>query len=244
MSEPLRDPPAAVRVTVRCFAAVREALGVEVLVVALPAGSTVAALREELGRRAPLLARLALAYARNRAYATAATVLHDGDEVALIPPISGGGEPPFRFTLQHDPLEARELERQCRTDHDGAVVTFAGVTRDHNDGARVVSLAYEAYAEMATALATAIFTEAQQRFAITRARITHRLGTVPVGEAAVVVVVSAAHRGPAFDACRYLMDRLKHEVPIWKREQLQHDGGTRWVGELPRPEGGPATGSA
>jgi MoaE-MoaD fusion protein len=243
MSDPLRDPALPVRVTVRCFAAVREALGRDSLGVDLPAGATVAGLCAELGKAAPTLLRLPLAFAVNRAYATAATELRDGDEVALIPPISGGSEPPFRFVLQHEPLDPRALEQQCRTDHDGALVTFAGVTRDHNDGAVVVSLAYEAYAEMATAMATAIFAEAQRRFAITRARIVHRLGTVPIGEAAVIVVVSAAHRGPAFDACRYVMDRVKHEVPIWKRELLRDGGDSRWVGELPRPDPGPRAGS-
>ena len=97
------------------------------------------------------------------------------------------------------------------------------------------SLEYEAYAEMAAPLAERLFVDAQARFSITRARIAHRLGPVAVGEASVVVVVSAPHRGPAFDACRYLMERLKHELPIWKREQLRDGGGTRWIGELPRP---------
>jgi len=244
MSDSPPDPARPVRVTVRCFAAVREALGRDCLAVDLPAGATVADLRGELGKTAPALLRLPLAFAVNRAYATAATELRSGDEVALIPPISGGSEPPFRFMLQHAPLDPRALEQECRTDRDGAVVTFAGVTRDHNDGAAVESLAYEAYAEMATALVAAIFADAQRQFAITRARIVHRLGPVPIGEAAVVVVVSAAHRGPAFDACRYLMDRVKHEVPIWKREQLRQGGGSRWVGELPRPDPGPRSGSA
>jgi molybdopterin synthase catalytic subunit len=83
-----------------------------------------------------------------------------------------------------------------------------------------------------------IFEEAIKRFPITRARVAHRLGEVPVGEASVVVVVSSPHRGPAFDACRYLMDRLKHEVPIWKLEQLRDGDAVRWVGELPKGAGG------
>jgi molybdopterin synthase catalytic subunit len=80
----------------------------------------------------------------------------------------------------------------------------------------------------------AIFEEAIKRFPITRARIAHRLGEVPIGEASVVVVVTSPHRGPAFDACRYLMDRLKNEAPIWKQELLAEGGGSRWVGDLPR----------
>lgn len=230
-------PADPVRVTVRCFASVREALGRDEIVVELPAGATVAELRQKLAAAAPAIGRLSLAVAVNRAYATMETQLRSGDEVAFIPPISGGSDAPFRFELQRQPLDARGLELECRTDADGAVVTFAGVTRDHNDGAAVVSLAYEAYAEMASASMAAIFADAQRQFGITRARVAHRLGLVPVGEASVVVVVSAAHRGPAFDACRYLMDRLKREVPIWKQEQLRDGGGTRWIGELPRPPG-------
>lgn len=225
-----------VRVMVRCFAAAREALGADALPLELPAGTTLKDLQSMLVERAPALGRLPLAFAVNRAYAAADTVLRHGDEVALIPPISGGAEPvPFRFDLVAGELDPRALEQECRSDADGAVCTFTGTTRDHNEGAAVISLHYEAYAEMAGPLAERLFADAQQRFAITRARIAHRLGDVPVGAASVVVVVSAPHRGPAFDACRYLMERLKHELPIWKREQLRGAGGTRWIGELPRP---------
>lgn len=226
----------SLRIVVRCFAAAREAVGAAELALQLPAGATVAVLRAHLHQQVPALARLPLAFAVNRAYAADGALLRDGDEVALIPPISGGaGEPPFRFELVAGELDPRALERQCRTDVDGAVVTFTGTTRDHNEGAAVLSLHYEAYAEMATALAEQLFADARQRFAITAARIAHRLGEVPIGEAAVVVVVSAPHRGPAFEACRHLMDRVKHELPIWKRERLQDAGGERWIGELPQP---------
>jgi molybdopterin synthase catalytic subunit len=90
---------------------------------------------------------------------------------------------------------------------------------------------------MANKVMCTLFEEAVKRFPITRARVVHRLGEVPIGEASVVVVVAAPHRGPAFDACRFLMDRLKNEVPIWKLEQLRDGNGVRWVGDLPRPAG-------
>lgn len=229
--------PTSIRVTLRCFAAVREALGQDQLPLELPAGSTVAALRERLVARSPVLARLPVAYAVNRGYAGPERVLADGDEVALIPPISGGADAPAcTLVFSRAPLDARALEQQCRTDGDGALVAFTGTTRDHNDGASVVSLAYEAYEEMAQATMAAIFAAARAKFPFTRARVAHRLGEVPVGEASVVVVVSSPHRGDAFDACRYLMDRLKHEVPIWKRERLRDGAGERWIGDLPRPE--------
>lgn len=227
----------SIRVTLRCFAAVREALGADVLTVELPEGATVADLHRDLVRRAPALQRLPVAFAVNRAYAAAATVLRDGDEVAPIPPISGGA-PTARaaFVLQREPLDPRALEAECRTDHDGAVVTFAGTTRDHNDGSAVVSLSYEAYPEMAEQVLQKLFDAAFGRFAVSRIRVAHRLGLVPVGEASIVVVVGSAHRGPAFDACRWLMDRIKAEAPIWKREQLRDGDAVRWVGELPKPE--------
>jgi MoaE-MoaD fusion protein len=235
----MTDPAARIAVTLRCFAAVREALGTEVMQVELAAGTTVEGLRVLLGQRAPQLLRIPVAYAVNRDYARADTVLGDGDEVALIPPISGGAgsHEAYRFDLANAPLDARALERECRTDADGAVVTFTGTTRDHNDGAAVLSLRYEAYTEMAQRVMCALFEEAIKRFPITRARVAHRLGEVPVGEASIVVVVASPHRGPAFDACRFLMDRVKNEVPIWKREQLRDAAGVRWVGDLPRPPG-------
>ncbi len=231
---------ARVQVTVRCFAAVREAIGCDSLPVELAPGTTVAGLLQQLVAAHPRLGRLPLAFAVNRDYARGETVLHDHDEVAFIPPISGGSgaHDLFRFDLVEGVIDPRALERECRTDGDGAVVTFAGTTRDHNEGAAVVSLRYEAYAEMASRVMGAIFEEAVKRFPITRARVVHRLGLVPVGETSVLVVVSSAHRGPAFDACRWLMDRVKHEVPIWKREQLRSGDGSRWIGELPRREDG------
>lgn len=221
------------KLRVRCFASVRELLGTDELTLELVDGSTLADLERELTARAPDFARLPLARAVNRAYARSDTVLHDGDEVAFIPPISGGA--PTRFAFQQGAIDPRALEEQCRTDGDGAVVTFLGVTRDHNDGARVRGLAYEAYEEMAVPLVERILDDVAARHELGAACVRHRLGAVPIGEASVVVVVAAPHRGPAFEACREIMDRLKAEVPIFKREEL--DGGSRWIGELPREPG-------
>jgi molybdopterin synthase catalytic subunit len=225
-----------VKVTVRCFATVRELLGGDVFDLDVPPGTSVRGLKAILAERAPALAQLAVACAVNRAYAEPERVLAEGDEVAFIPPISGGSssELLFRFVLQHEPLDPRPLEAEVRRDCDGAVVTFAGVTRDHNEGRAVRGLRYEAYAEMASKVMVELFEDAARRFAIGRARVAHRLGEVPIGEASVLVVVSAPHRDAAFDACRFLMDRLKAEVPIFKSEQLAADGSAHWVGDLPR----------
>lgn len=228
------------KVQIRAFAGVRELLGADVLELDLPAGTTVAALKEHLSARHPDLRKLRFTSAVNRDYADATRVLQEGDEVAFIPPISGGSGVPelFRFEFVEGPLDPRRLEAEVRTDRDGAVVTFAGVTRDHNEGQAVTDLRYEAYAEMARKVMLEIFEQAARRFRIGRARVAHRLGPVPVGEASVLVVVAAEHRGPAFDACRFLMDRLKAEVPIFKQERLAGPAADqRWIGEL--PEGRP-----
>ena len=224
-------------IQVRCFASVRELLGTDALSVQLPVGSTVEALKRHLTERAADLARLPVAFAVNQDYATGDTVLKDGDEVAFIPPISGGSgrTDVYRFEFTHEKLDAQALELEVRSDRDGAVLTFAGVTRNHNDGAAVQSLRYECYEEMARKVMGQIFEAALNRFDISRARVVHRLGEVPVGEASVLVVVAAEHRGPAFEACRYLMDQLKAEVPIFKQELLSdaNGGESRWVGKLP-----------
>jgi len=225
---------AAIPITIRCFASVREALGQDQLPLEVAPGTTVAALRQQLGERYPALQRLPLAYAVNLQYAAADRVLVAGDEVAFIPPISGGNElPADRFEWSREALDSRRLEAECRTDADGAVVTFTGTTRNHNEGAAVVSLAYETYPEMAERVMAGLFAAVRERFEVTRMRVAHRLGSVPVGEASIVVVVTSPHRGPAFAACSYLMDRIKQEVPIWKRELLRDGAGERWIGELP-----------
>jgi molybdopterin synthase catalytic subunit len=226
-----------VKVTLRCFAMIRELLGSERLEVELPEGSTLVTLKEHLAKDAPDLLRLPFTAAVNQDYASEDRVLVDGDEVALIPPISGGdpaGER-FDFVLHNGVLDPRSLEQQVRRDADGAVVTFAGVSRDHNEGRAVEGLSYEAYDEMAAKVMADLFDEAAEKFEIGRARVAHRLGEVPIGEASVLVVVGSPHRGPAFEACRYLMDRIKERLPIFKKERFAGpDGETHWVGELPK----------
>lgn len=228
-----------VRVTVRCFGAVRELLAAEQLAAAVDPGTTVEQLLHRYAEQHPRLRSLGIAYAVNLSYAKGDQVLCDGDEVAFIPPISGGAGAAdiYRFEFSDAELDPRSLEAEVRTDADGAVALFAGTTRNHNEGDQVLHLYYEAYEEMAQKVMGRIFEEAVKRFPITRARVAHRLGEVPVGATSVLVVVAAAHRGPAFEACRFLIDRLKDEVPIFKREQLVgEDGQTRWIGDLPRPE--------
>lgn len=134
--------------------------------------------------------------------------------------------------LVRDPIDSDRLARAAARPDCGAIAVFLGTTRDHHDGRRVTRLEYEAYAPMALEALEAIEREAATRFAIASCHVVHRLGEVPPAEASVVVVVAAAHRGPAFDACRWAMDELKRAVPIWKRERFA-DGGDAWVEGTP-----------
>lgn len=134
--------------------------------------------------------------------------------------------------LTSGPLDAGSLAAAVASPACGATVVFHGTTRDHHDGRRVVRLAYEAHEAMAVAALRALERDALDRFEIVACTIAHRLGEVPVGEASVIVAVSAAHRGPAFDAARWVMDELKRTVPIWKREHFE-DGDAAWVAGTP-----------
>ena len=130
--------------------------------------------------------------------------------------------------LTRQPIAAERLLDEARRPDCGAIALFLGTTRDHHQGRTVVRLAYEAYEPMALAALERLEHEAVERHDVAACRIVHRLGEVPAAEASVAVVVSAAHRGPAFDACRWAMDTLKREAPIWKKEFFQ-GGGSAWV---------------
>lgn len=132
------------------------------------------------------------------------------------------------FEIVSDPIDAAGVAASVSRAHAGAVVTFHGVTRDHNDGRRVTRLEYEAYPSMALAEMRKIGASACERWPIAAIAMVHRIGVVPVGEASVVIAVSAAHRAPAFEACHFAIDRLKQVVPIWKKEHF--DGGEVWIG--------------
>ncbi|MGV1050219.1 MAG: molybdenum cofactor biosynthesis protein [Solirubrobacterales bacterium] len=214
---------------VRLFAMLRERAGRDSVEVELPAGATVAdaldqlALSPELGE---LLARLPVRMAVNREYASAATGLGPGDELALIPPISGGAGVHARISAE--PLSAEALSRLVADPAAGAIVCFQGVTRE------VARLDYEAYREMAEAGIAAILAECAERHALLAAAAEHRVGAVPLGEPGVVVAVSAGHREEAFAGAREAIDRIKAEAPIWKRE-VASDGAARWVEGEPAP---------
>jgi MoaE-MoaD fusion protein len=164
-----------------------------------------------------------LLYAVNRQYAGADRPLADGDEVALIPPVSGGA-----FRLQTDALSLDAAVEEVRTDEAGAIATFIGTTRVQSRGRTVRHLDYEAYEEMAEQVMAEIATELKSRYDIYEIAIHHRTGRVEIGEASVVIAVSAPHRQDALAACKDAIDTLKERVPLWKKEV--YEGGEEWIG--------------
>jgi molybdopterin synthase catalytic subunit len=213
---------AAMKVTVRLFAILRERAGRDSIELSLPEGATVAeaveALRSEHGL-ADVIGRLPVRMAVNREYAEAAETLTAGDELALVPPVSGGAGVHVR--VGEEPLSIERLSGLVGRASAGAIVCFQGTTRD------VPQLEYEAYGEMAEERIAAILTDCMARHGLEAAAAEHRIGTVPLGEASVVVAVSAPHREQAFAGAREAIDRIKAEAPIWKREV--DATGSRWV---------------
>ncbi len=161
----------------------------------------------------------------NAEYAEGNTVLRPGDEVALIPPVSGG-QP--MITVTREPLEPEKITALVRKDSNGAVVTFLGVTRDHAEGRKVLGLEYEAYEEMAVKELEKVRSEVLARYDIEDVAISHRIGKVDIGQISLVVATASPHRKEAFHACHEAVDLLKERVPIWKKEHFE-DGDARWV---------------
>jgi MoaE-MoaD fusion protein len=215
-------------VRVRLFAVLREWAGSESVEIELAEGATVADALAELSRVSLLaegLDRMPVRMAVNRVYASSETRLAPGDELALIPPISGGADVHARVT--EEPLSLEALTTAVSRPAAGAVVAFQGVTRE------VARLDYEAYREMAEERMAAILGECVERHGLEAAAAEHRTGSVDLGQAGVIVAVSAGHRAEAFAGAREAIDRIKAEAPIWKRE-VERDGTSRWVeGEPP-----------
>jgi len=206
-------------VTVRLFAMLRERAGAPQVVLELPEGARVA---DALAELHGLAEGLPLVMAVNREYADAEHALAAGDELALIPPVSGGetsAAPWVRVTAE--PLSLDSVAARVRDSRAGAVVTFQGVTRE------VERLEYEAYAEMAEERLADIARTAVERHGLCAAAVEHRVGDVPLSEPSVAVAVSAPHRGEAFAGAREIIDRVKAEAPIWKKEI--EGGEERWV---------------
>jgi MoaE-MoaD fusion protein len=206
-----------VGVTVRLFAGLRERAGWSHREVE---AATVADVWPALGLGAE---PEGLLYAVNKEYAPRDRRLADGDEVALIPPVSGGA-----FRLSDEPLSLERCVDEVRDDEVGAIATFTGTTRRTSRGRTVTQLEYEAYEGMAEATMEGIAQELRTRYNVSDVAIHHRIGRVGIGETSVVIAVSAPHRADALAACRDAIDALKERVPLWKKEV--YEGGEEWIG--------------
>jgi MoaE-MoaD fusion protein len=209
----------SVRVTVRLFAGLRERAGTARLEI------------DDVMRVGDVWAKLGLGdepggllYAVNRAYAGPDDALHDGDEVAVIPPVSGGA-----FRISDSPLDPSAAAAEAASDEAGAVATFVGTVRRSSRGRDVLYLEYEAFAEMAEPMLAQLADELIAKHGLCKVAIHHRIGRVEIGEASVVIAVSAAHRAAALEACHEAIDTLKDTIPLWKKEV--YAGGEEWIGK-------------
>ncbi|NQW17829.1 MAG: molybdenum cofactor biosynthesis protein MoaE [Chloroflexi bacterium] len=223
------------QIEVLLFAGLKDRAGVSRLSVEVPDGATVSDAITAAGTATPTNwdVPTAIMCAVNEEYQERDFVLSDGDELALIPPVSGGmgAERNEYVEVTGEPLDSMAIAEHVRADSDGAIVIFEGVTRDHNDGRHVEYLEYEAYQPMAENKIRELFGEMRARYEIDRTAVAHRVGRVDIGEKSMVVAVSAAHRRPAFEAALYFVDRLKEVVPIWKKEYFE--GGEVWINDTP-----------
>jgi MoaE-MoaD fusion protein len=221
------------RVTVLFFGVLKEMLACERQTLELPQGATVDAVIGHFCQRLPQQPKLwsTLAIAVNQSYARSGCLLCDGDEVALLPPVSGGSSP--FVALVTEPIDSASLVKNIKQPEDGAVVVFDGIVRNNTRGRRTLYLVYEAYHEMALRQMQALAQEAMAAHGVREVSIVHRLGRLEIGETSVLIAVSSAHRAQAFEACRWLIDTLKKTVPIWKREHFED--GAVWADGEPFP---------
>jgi MoaE-MoaD fusion protein len=222
------------RVTVLFFGVLKEMLGSETQTLDLPQGATVDAVLGHYSALLPQQPKLwpSLAVAVNQSYALGGCLLRDGDEVALLPPVSGGTSSPI-VSLMKEPIDSASLVAAVKQGEDGAVVVFDGIVRNNTRGRRTLYLVYEAYQDMALRMMHELARQAVAEHAVRQVALIHRLGRLEVGETSVLIAVSSAHRAQAFEACRWLIDTLKKTVPIWKKEHFED--GAVWADGEPFP---------
>jgi molybdopterin synthase catalytic subunit len=228
------------RLRVLCFGRLRDLLASEIFA-ELGSSATVADLWRSLREQYPALAPYdgAIAIAVNQTFASPSTPLAAGDEVALLPPVSGGLSEPVlpldsaHARLQREPIESAALLARIKSGDDGAVCLFDGIVRNQTRNRRTLYLEYEAYPAMALAEMERLALEALVRFPVRDLCIAHRVGRLEIGETSVLIAVASAHRAAAFDSCRWIIDSLKKTVPVWKKEFFE-DGAT-WADGEPFP---------
>lgn len=225
------------KVRTRLFAGLHQLVGERVVTLEVPVGATAATLRDELGERYPqvrdLLPNVVCAVAED--YVSMEYELREGDDVALIPPVSGGsGNEDAVFAIGPEPIDPGPLVAAVRRDESGAVALFYGVVRNENLGRNVMYLEYDAYPEMAIKKMREVATEVRAKFDVTGVGVLHRTGRLEIGETSLLVAVSSGHRKEAFEACHFAVDRIKEIVPVWKKEVFE--GGEAWIeGNVPSP---------
>jgi molybdopterin synthase catalytic subunit len=228
------------RVRVLFFGRLKDIVGKAEEQAELSDGARVEDLFERYGRNFPELAKFrhSVVASVNQEFAEWRTQLASGDEVAFLPPVSGGAAPTGPvgeedlFALVRTTIATMEIVAQLKAAEDGAVVMFEGIVRNHSAGRSTLYLEYEAYESMALTQMRQLGAEMREKFSIRRFAMVHRLGRLEIGETAVLIVVCSAHRAAAFDACRYGIDTLKRNVPIWKKEFFR-DGAAWADGEIP-----------
>jgi molybdopterin synthase catalytic subunit len=226
------------------FGVLKDLLGSSRSTVEFDTGSTVADLLDHLARGHSGLLLRGIAVSVNAEYALATQVLRDGDEVGLLPPVSGGSpdappesdsHPGVYTALTRQVIDAEALIAAAKGPESGAAVVFDGIVRNHSRGRQTLYLDYEAYETMAAKQIHSLSSEAIQRFGVRHVTLIHRLGRLRIGETSVLIVVASPHRAQAFDACRWLIDTLKKTVPIWKKETFVD--GAVWADGEPFPKG-------
>ena len=216
------------KVNISLFAGLHDLVGKRNLTLELTDGATVDQLRTKLGELYPVVVpyMATLVCAVDDEFVPVDHALKEDDDVALIPPVSGGSNTLFLVTSE--PLDAQQLVDAVRVDESGAVTLFHGVARNNSDGRAVRALEYEAHESLAEKKLREVAEDIGRKFEITGIGVHHRTGRLEIGETSLLVAVSAAHRREAFEACHYAVDRIKEVVPIWKKE-IWEDGGGDWV---------------
>jgi molybdopterin converting factor subunit 1 len=230
----------AMQIRVLFFGVLKDLVGCSSETLQLADGARLDAVLQHYSRQAPRMAAMlpCLALSVNQEYVTADAVLRAGDEVALLPPVSGGSAdaptPCDDVRIVREPIVAGGVIAALKMSSDGAAVIFDGIVRDNTRGRRTLYLDYEAYEVMALKKMQRLAEEARSRFGVRQVALVHRVGRLEIGETSVLIVVASAHRGPAFEACRWIIDTLKKTVPIWKKEYFED--GAVWADGEPFPE--------
>jgi MoaE-MoaD fusion protein len=224
------------RVRVLFFGVLRELAGKAVDEIEMPDGASVREVIAHYAAEIPQLRELlpSVALAVNQQYAGSETLLKAKDEVALLPPVSGGTEETRCSRITRDRIDTGQVLSRLKRGEDGAALLFEGVVRNQTRGRRTLYLDYEAYEDMALGEMEALAQAAREKFPIRDVAIVHRLGRLEIGETSVLIAVASAHRAAAFEACRWLIDTLKRKVPIWKKEYF--DDGAVWADGDPFPD--------